>query len=77
MKFIVTLAAFLFLGIGAASADHHGEQSSGPEHGQGLKGQGAESSGGKSTEAIQKDKDSDSDTDSDSGQDSDSDEGAE
>jgi len=79
MKHLVTLVAVLFLGIGTASADHHKEQPPGPERGQGLSGQGAESSGGQSADAISKTKakkgkghskqDSDNGGDSDSGND--------
>ncbi len=54
MKHLVALVAVLLLGIGTASAGHHNAQPPGPERGQGLSGQGAKSSGGKSTEAILK-----------------------
>jgi hypothetical protein len=73
MKHLVLAVAISILGIGAASADHHKDQPPGPERGEGLSGQGAESSGGKSTDAISKakgegkhgrsDSDSHSDTD--------------
>jgi hypothetical protein len=54
MKHLVLAIAISILGFGAASADYHKDQPPGPERGQGLSGHGAESSGGKSTDAISK-----------------------
>ena len=52
MKHLVLAVLISVFGLGPALADHHKEQPPGPERGQGVSGQGAKSSGGKSTDAI-------------------------
>jgi hypothetical protein len=73
MNYLAIATTLLFLGASPALADHHGKPPPGPERGQGLSGQGAESSGGKSSEAIRKPKHKSGDSGADFSFDRDSD----